>query len=83
MTPGCLNVRSFLTAFFAIGRRDLFAVTSKENILQIDPSSYSNIRILACFEGCWSYTFGSIIESPDAGVYVDSVAKSVGKWRAF
>jgi hypothetical protein len=39
-TPGCLRVRSFLTAFLASGRRDLLAMTSKEKILQCEPSSY-------------------------------------------
>src|SRR5215469_1103930 len=45
ITPGCRNVRSFLTAFLAIGRRDLFAVTSKENMLQFDPSSCGIISV--------------------------------------
>ena len=46
ITPGCRNVRSFLTAFRASGRRDLLAVTSKEKILQFDPSSYNLISIM-------------------------------------
>lgn len=46
ITPGCRNVRSFLTAFLAKGNRDLFAVTSKENILQLEPSSYNFISYL-------------------------------------
>ena len=39
ITPGCRKVRSFLTAFRASVRRDLFAITSKEKILQLEPSS--------------------------------------------
>ena len=46
MTPGWRKVRSFLTAFLAIGRRDLFAGTSKENILQFDPSSWSTLLVV-------------------------------------
>ena len=29
-----------------------------------------------------SYALGSIVKGPDAGIYVDSVAKGVGKGRA-
>lgn len=39
ITPGCLIVRSFLTAFRASGRADRLAVMSKEKMLQSDPSS--------------------------------------------
>lgn len=40
MTPGCRNVRSFLSAFFASGSWLFFAVMSNEKMLQFDPSSY-------------------------------------------
>jgi hypothetical protein len=40
--PGCRSVLSFLTAFLARGRRDLFAPMSMEKILQFDPSSYES-----------------------------------------
>jgi hypothetical protein len=84
ITPGCRNVRSFFTAFLAIGRRDLFAVTSKENILQFDPSSYiTMINTALMLAGSLSYTFGSIEEIPDTGINVDSIAKGVGEWRPF
>lgn len=43
MTPGCRRVRSFFSAFLASGSDDLFAAMSKENILQLLPSSY-NLR---------------------------------------
>lgn len=39
MTPGCRSVRSFFSAFFARDSCDLWAVMSKENMLQFDPSS--------------------------------------------
>jgi hypothetical protein len=39
MTPGCRRVRSFFSAFLARGREDLLAAMSKENILQLLPSS--------------------------------------------
>jgi hypothetical protein len=39
ITPGCLKVRSFLAAFRARGRRDLLALMSNENMLQLEPSS--------------------------------------------
>lgn len=39
MTPGWRMVRSFLSAFLASGRRDLFALMSKANMLQLEPSS--------------------------------------------
>jgi hypothetical protein len=44
ITPGCLSVLNLRTAFFASGRRDLFALISKENTLQEEPSSYSTRR---------------------------------------
>lgn len=47
MTPGCRNVRSFLRAFRASGRRTLSAVTSKEKMLQADPSSWTRSMALA------------------------------------
>jgi hypothetical protein len=45
ITPGWRKVRSFFRAFRARGSRDLLAPISKENILQLDPSSCS--RLLA------------------------------------
>ena len=45
ITPGWRRVRSFLTAFLASGSRALFAVTSKENILQFEPSSYQMLGL--------------------------------------
>lgn len=39
ITPGCLNVRSFRTAFRASGKRGLFARESKVNMLHLEPSS--------------------------------------------
>lgn len=47
ITPGWRNVRSFFSAFFASGSRDLFAVMSKEKILQSDPSSCGACQVLA------------------------------------
>lgn len=46
MTPGCRNVRSFLSAFFARGSRLFFAVLSNENMLQLEPSSYYSRRLV-------------------------------------
>lgn len=46
MTPGWRNVRNFFKAFFANGRRALLAATSKEKMLQLDPSSYARVRAL-------------------------------------
>jgi hypothetical protein len=84
ITPGCRNVRSFFTAFLAIGRRDLFAVTSKENILQFDPSSCILISTKdSTLVGSLSYALGSIEESPNARIDVDSIAEGVGKWWPF
>jgi hypothetical protein len=40
ITPGWRRVLNFLRAFLARGSRDLFAVMSKEKMLQVDPSSY-------------------------------------------
>lgn len=39
-------MRSFFSAFFASGSRDLFAVISKEKMLQLDPSSCSACQVL-------------------------------------
>jgi hypothetical protein len=39
ITPGCRRVRNLRRAFLASGRRDLFAVTSKEKMLQRELSS--------------------------------------------
>jgi hypothetical protein len=39
MTPGCRSVRSFFRAFLARGRADRLAETSKEKMLQFEPSS--------------------------------------------
>lgn len=46
ITPGWRNVRSFFSAFFASGSRDLFAVMSKEKMLQFDPSSCGACQVL-------------------------------------
>lgn len=40
-TPGWRRVRNLRSAFRARGNRDLFADTSKENILHLDPSSWN------------------------------------------
>jgi len=84
MTPGCRNVRSFLTAFLAIGKRALFAVTSKEKILQFEPSSCVTLLTQrSTLAGSLSYAFRAIEEIPDTGINVDSIAESVGKWGPF
>lgn len=46
ITPGWRKVRSFLRAFFARGSRDLFAVMSKEKMLQFEPSSCGACQVL-------------------------------------
>lgn len=85
-TPGCLMVRNFLTAFLAIGRCALFVVISKENMLQLLPSSYwGKVSNLAQSPGLsWSiYTLGSIVKGPNAGVDVYSIAEGIRKWWTF
>jgi len=52
-TPGCLNVRSLRTAFLARGNRDLFADTSKVNMLQGEPSSWDNKYGLVSFKALY------------------------------
>lgn len=72
-------------AFFARGRRDLFAVTSKEKMLHREPSSCNAVRD-ECVErsvACGCYPLGAIVESPDGLVDVDSFAERIGKGRAF
>ena len=84
ITPGWRSVRSFLSAFLAIGKRDLFAVTSKENMLQFDPSSYKKTSAHLPWDGLIiAHALGSIVQSPNAGINIYSVAEGVWKRRAF
>ena len=50
--PGCLKVLSFLTAFFAKGNFDLFAVTSKLKMLQLEPSSWYANKLAEIQSSC-------------------------------
>jgi hypothetical protein len=47
ITPGCRNVLDLRTAFFARGRRDLFALMSNAKTLQAEPSSYTSHDIVS------------------------------------
>ena len=58
ITPGCRNVRSFLSAFRARGRRALLAFMSNENILQFEPSSYSSSVITSTSAGGFVHVSG-------------------------
>ena len=44
--PGCRRVRNFRRAFFAKGRRDRFALISKENMLHLELSSCQDLVTL-------------------------------------
>lgn len=84
ITPGCRRVRSLRRAFRARGRRDLFAVMSKEKTLHFEPSSCHSISQYAeyvCHRG--AYSLGSIVQSPDRLVDIHLGIKGVGKSRAF
>lgn len=48
ITPGCRNVLDLRTAFFARGRRDLFALISNTKTLQAEPSSCILSHISHC-----------------------------------
>ena len=79
-------MRSFLTAFLAIGSRDLLAVTSNEKMLQSEPSSYESQQSASCLGreailADVAYASSSIVQGPDEAVEVDLVTKRVGKGR--
>lgn len=89
MTPGCRSVRSFLRAFLASGRAARFAVMSKENMLQLEPSSYE-IAVgvsqgISWVVGCETSTYplGPVVECPDGGVHVNLVSECVRERRPF
>jgi len=83
ITPGWRNVRSFLTAFRASGRRDLLALISKENMLQFDPSSYSLLsKVLhGIIINVVSYPFLAILQHPYPPLYVLAISERIWKIR--
>lgn len=85
ITPGCLRVRSFRTAFFASGRRDLLATASNEKMLQAEPSSYTSgaISNQARKPGSQKPTYSpcAVIQRPGGFVDINPLTKTVWKWR--
>lgn len=84
ITPGCRNVLDLRTAFFARGRRDLFAWISNAKTLQIDPSSYclrniSHSSSLIGRDQKPPYPFRTVVQSPNRVTNVDSIAQGERK----
>lgn len=76
ITPGCLSVRSFLTAFRARGSRDLLALMSKEKMLQLEPSSYSTSQpAYAMRLGGSPYTLLAILKHPYSPFNILAISK--------
>lgn len=78
-------VRSFFSAFLASGSTDLLAVTSKEKMLQLEPSSCSRVSAGQAMENQGTERTHSpcpIVKCPDGGVEVYLVAEGVGEGRA-
>lgn len=62
--PGCLRVLNFLRAFFARGRCDRCAATSKEKILHLEPSSCYSLASLLSGEFRAINPFCAVLKSP-------------------
>lgn len=84
--PGWRSVRNFRNAFFASGSRDLLALTSKEKMLHLEPSSCARPLVADHPCRCWgkaAYSSCSVLNCPDRLVDVNPLAEGVGKSGSF
>lgn len=87
MTPGCLNVLNFRTAFRANGSHVLFFWVSNANMLHSEPSSLNSEAVRSVrtwLISMHAHPFRSVVKGPDrAVIHRHYLTKIIGKRGPF